>query len=679
MGRLTRRVTEAVPTPGPRHLSPAAASAQFESRRTQLELLLTAPDFKASPALRAALASPEVRSVLLGATATAKLPLPPGAKEPEVAALKANLQVLTERLSALTGQPLSVRAEAGALSVVNIRPEPDLEAIASVRLKDAWQAPERPQDVHAAPARELDRNSLRVMSMIAYCASPGDLASLASVLESHEKNFADFGFRKGEDPTKATRAMTVLVTDDSPPELGKQVQALTERLTKASTLGTRYLYLGGEREAAFHQAVVDAAVGSPKAKACVARGELRPEEITRALSSLFGSGAGDGVGRNRNNAMLAGQALANALPEKEGRGRFFQVDHDQQLAALDGNAQLREARLLGLDGPASAPNVALEADTLGAMEARLDQGALATANFTGGKDRAINDIVLTPAPLTEAGLVGQNPDDWLAGPQALTMVGERPDTVTRSATAFSPRGAVWASATRNQDIELGDLYGNEQLRDSAWVLHREQAGSKWGSPAKLLWDDLASNATMSVGAYALEGGHASADADAAGLEQRGRTMLARLASAGPSWQGIDGQLDGALEVAAKFVDQAKGQLAEVDQLTRDLDAGGPRAAEAVSRWIHGKPLAELSGLKRAACAKPDLARRARTGLDEARARLKGQVDDMQRRFPAGGRERLRAELVAQATANTRNLAISYLFAPEIAEGAKRGLAALGAD
>ncbi|MBX7096330.1 MAG: hypothetical protein K1X89_01340 [Myxococcaceae bacterium] len=664
---MSARVVPKAPPP----LRPADAEARYESRRVQLDLLLTQSDFKVTPALASVLDDGAVRRVLLGARAEASVAFPAGLGATAKESLALSLQVLADRLGAVTGQRLFVDGGETRLTLTNQRPEPSLEAPARRHAKDDWSVPASREAVRPVPAREVGPTSLRTMSIIAYCRTPTDLTNLKEVLASHEKNFQTFGFAKDASAAHATRGMTVVLTDDSPPPMDAQVRALTEQLTQASKSGARFLYLGAEREQAFHQAIEQAALASPK----VAGHGLSQDDVRAALSALFGSGAGDGVGRNRNNSMLAGLALSRQLPESEGKGRFFQLDHDQMLLALDKNASVRRARLEGEKPKVPGPNVKLDVDTIGAFEGRSDADALATANFTGGIDLDIASIVLEFPRPTEKAYLGQPGDDWLDGPTAGTMTGSGPDSITRSATTFGPRGAVWGSATRNQDIELGLLYGNRPV-DGAWVLHREAAGSKWGSRANLLWDDLVSNATMLLDAQSLGNAPATVTSGSKALVGKGEAMLKGLEA--PDWTRVNDTIRDTLDTVKSFFSASERALGDLEALRAKVAGADPAvSAEAVARWVHGKPLETLTSVKRKACEAPASRERTLAGIEQAKAQVEAQRAAMRERFGDGSvSDTLRRTVHREAARNARNLAISYLFAPEIVRGAEQGMRAL---
>ncbi|MGQ0506982.1 MAG: hypothetical protein ACT4TC_16855 [Myxococcaceae bacterium] len=673
-------------------LTSAMQKTVVASHAVQLSAVLRAPDLRGSVDLGFVLNRPDVRDTLLGTAEKAALEFPPGLSSREQKLLRARLEVVVWRMRLATRQDLFLTDT----HVINRHAlqNPRSAELSPERLKDAWTVSptEAPLGKILHP-RPIEPGSVRAVSVISYCSTDEQVAAFKDVLRTHDENFTRFGYRAGDSEKGADGArMTVIVSDDSPAPWNLQVKAAVEAFNAEARSGARFRYVGeAEKEEHFEQ-LLQRVLSSPRFTRLVAEGVVSENEVREACEALFSSGLQSGVVRNRNTAMLLGLQSTDTLEASELRGRVFQMDHDQSFHVLTENLQtyLRRRGLLqsGYAKPQhplpSYPPVAVPIDTLGRFESdEAFRTGLGGASFTGGLDRDVTELVFDlPAPTEReffgrSVLVEHGPQD--DGTVVAHRVSESPDweaeSTIRSAVFVPDRTAPWMGGGRNQDLMLSDVNGGTP-GDShqTFVLHREVAGAKWGSRARLLRDHLDSQASgarfFSSGVGPGDGMKAAANAsgEEADLEALGRAVLDKLKTAQPGSQSAS-YVSTARHVAQQFVVVSEKRLTELDGLLRSLEAGTTaEAADAAARWFFEKPFNDCRPSEQRQAQDPSLQSAAQERIRTGRAHLEQERSQMRALFhldDPDGSERLTREAFEAGLRDVRSVAISWLFAHEI--------------
>ncbi|MBK7862697.1 MAG: hypothetical protein IPJ65_29630 [Archangiaceae bacterium] len=668
-----------IPAP-PLPTDAAARSRVFHSRDGSVRAAVASKDLWVSPELHFVLQSPKLAEVLTGRADKVDLQLPQWMTQRERQMVAAKLELVVSRTRLLTSQTLSLTfdpADPQKLSLTNESAKSQLSQLRQQLGADAFHAAVPPLDLRGpTEAGRAGGTQTRVLATISYCASSEQVDRFVESLQRNELSFVQYGH------TGPEAGMTVVISDDSPEPFASELRAKVTALAAQSPSGARYVVHGDAEKRERFEALWQRVAASPKLGALVDAGLVASPERARALlEQQLSARAGAGTGPNRNSSVLAGLETADALGDAGARGRVFQMDHDMTLEALFEGAQqaLRRAGVNStgdrapVTGLRQPPPVTLPVDTLGVIDASERQpGAMTPADFTGGGDRSIRDIVTAIPALDQASFFGRGSEieNWFDAPGALSMLHHRPPLASdmpRSAVLMKDFAAPWSTSGRNQDLMFQYFNPRGGLKAATYVLHRDVAGAKWGGRARLLHDDLRSNAAIAL----LHDLRARArtpwgESDKVDLDAVGREMLKQLSTADVP-ASVEGSVREAIATAEQFVTRAGRALDSLGQLQRDLESKEPgRAAGAAASWLYGRALERCSRTKRerAESAEGQSAAHARVG--EAIALLEAERLEMTARFSLGApRDALVKEVVDSARQEASALAVSWVFVEEI--------------
>lgn len=543
-------------------------------------------DLHLGPLAKKALAEPELLGVLAGIlpSATITIAAPPGTPKSEIVRAKIQVAVLIDRLRISTadvGLELPQQPEAGGAMTVSrsdaqaADPAPEMRALREMLATGK-----------ISPRRD-NPHSIKQVGLIAYTQSATEVRDLVDALKIWDENFLRFGHQ----------GMTLRLLDDSPEPYAGQIRRFVQSFRPRS--GAKVKVLGGQEKEALRQDLIARVAASPEAQALIAQGAIQPSDIAWMVHRMFGSLERSGPTENRNLSMLL-----------FGNEPGFQADHDQTPQALvfDEAAAAHNTFVGSYEhtkelypiGAELNPPVVIPVDVLGYFE-RWGRNALVSPQFSGGADLVVHSLITTvPSASAEGTRKGESfilrqPNLHRPEVFVLSRPGERGDQGTR-APMFVPAQGEQTKAflpfvmpVRNGDILLGELMargGVPQQPCYLPIFHREAAGSKWGPRARLLYDDLISNAASSVVRSVLAGTSPSSPPD---LKVTGRSLLElseKLGADKAAQDAIRSNTDEALAVAFAAASANANLQRELATLRLRLSRGDERdRVEALAKWL----------------------------------------------------------------------------------------------
>lgn len=561
-----------------------------------------AADLHLGPLAKKALANPELLGVLAGILPSATITIsgPPGTPPAAIQRAKIEVAILIERLrisSADLGLELPTDPEAGnALTVYRTNapvgdPEPEMRA-----LRAALAA-------GGVPPRKDTPRSIKQVGLIAFTQSAAEVKDLVDALKIWDENFLRFGHQ----------GMTLRVLDDSPEPYAGQIKRFVQGFRPRS--GAKLTVLGRQEKETVRRELIRRVAASPEAKALIAQGTIQAADIAPMVHWMFGSPERSGPTEARNLSMV----LFGGKPG-------FQADHDQtpqalvfdEIAAAHNTfvASYEHTKELYPVGPEHNPPVAIPVDVLGYFE-RWGRDALLSPQFSGGADLQVHNLIIDVPPASaegtkkgDASLLRQpnlhRPEVFI-----LSRAGERADRGTRApmfVPARAERDATGPAApptgqyppfvmpVRNGDIFLGEVMERSGVPSSPCYLpifHREAAGSKWGPRAKLLYDDMISNAASAVVRQVFDRLDPKLPVD---LTEAGRALVelsAKLGADEPAQQALRANAQEALDVASLAAHANHAQQARLATIRFKLTGGDARdRVEGLARWLFQRELTE---------------------------------------------------------------------------------------
>jgi hypothetical protein len=656
-------------------LSPAQRDNVFTSRKAQFQALLKEPDCRLLPEAARLVLVPDVLATFIGGSEKVEIDLPEGMSTADRRYASEIFLTLIRRMNVLTGQALELdnfsapdrrwvlKNRSAAMDIQGIGAE--LSSTPEARFEKHEQL--RPQKVLPT--------SVRVVSMISFCSSPQQIAALNNNLNIWDRNLRHFRHEGAVDAQRPPAPIAFRVSDDSPEPYATQVRQVVEGMNALATPVARFTYVGKAEREAERLALVQRVLASRTARKLIAAHRLSRADVHDMSRRMFG-GLQSGVAQNRNMALLLAQRVADTLPEGAGRGRVFQVDHDQTPEALMMSRYEDPWRRRG-----HRP-VALPVDLLGYFEGAHD---LESAAFSGGTDADIESLVMEMPALTAEGFFGQPPglearyakDPW---DPLVTVVykNDEVDDVLR-APMFVPPGVVpWSTPERDQDIHMGEVHGNAASGAPTYVYHRDLAGSKWASPAKLMRDSLLSNVSLYVlRKWLPAGGTSTPDT----LRRAGELILESLPFRPAADEAMRLWAADSQQLARKWFSSAADSRARLDAMRDGISRVEPPAFhDSLGRWVFGREPGRLSGAMRAHLATPEAKAKALEQIAQAIERLNAAAEEMRSTFFThlpDGVDRLAAEITARASESVRSVAVSFLFNAEIRDPAPAAPARTG--
>lgn len=555
-------------------------------------------DLHLGPLAQKALADPQLLGVVTGIlpSATINIPAPRGTPAATVRRAKIEVAIVLERLRISTGDvglELPPGPEPGAALTVT-RNGAGPASASSAAPKDPEPAMRALRETLATgniPPRRDTPQSIKQVGLIAFTRSAAEVKDLVDALKIWDENFLRFGHQ----------GMTLRLLDDSPEPYAGQIRRFVQSFRPRS--GAKFTVLGRQEKEAVRQDLIARVAASPEAKALIDEGTIQPSDIAPMVHRMFGSLERSGPTENRNLSML----LFAGKPA-------FQADHDQtpqalvfdEVAAAHNTyvASYEHTKELYPAGAEPNPPVVIPVDVLGYFE-RWGGDALVSPQFSGGADLLVHNLV-TAVPPASAESTGQGDSFVLRQPNLhrpevfiLSRAGERADSGTR-APMFVPARASGATASvvpfvmpvRNGDILLGELMarGGVPLEPCLLpIFHREAAGSKWGAQARLLYDDMISNAASSLVREVLDG------TDPRDLGQTGRALLelsAKLGDTESAQHSLRYHTDEAFFIADTAAQANRALQAQLGIIRFQLSGDARDRVEGLARWLFRRELTE---------------------------------------------------------------------------------------
>ncbi len=564
-------------------------------------------DLHLGPLAKKALADPELLGVLAGVlpSATITIPAPAGTPRTAIDRAKIEVAILIERLRISTADlelSLPSQPEDGnKLTVYRTNPpvgdpEPEMRA-----LREALAA-------GAIPPRKDTPRSVKQVGLIAFTQSAAEVKDLVDALKIWDENFLRFGHQ----------GMTLRLLDDSPEPYAGQIKRFVQSFRPRS--GAKIMVLGRQEKEAVRRDLIARVAASPEAKALIAQGTIQAADIAPMVHWMFGSPERSGPTEARNLSML----LFGGKPA-------FQADHDQtpqalvfdEIAAAHNTfvASYEQTKDLYPAGAEHNPPVVVPVDVLGYFE-RWGRDSLVSPQFSGGADLQVHSLILEVPPPSAVGtlkgdsFVLRQPNLHRPEVFILSRPGERRDMGTRAPMFVPARAESGPTATagrpapptgqvqyppfvmpvRNGDIFLGEVMECSGVPFSPCYLpifHREAAGSKWGPRAKLLYDDMISNAASAVVRQVLDSFDPMTPVD---LTQTGRALLelsAKLGADEPAQQALRANTQEAFYVADAAAQANQAQQARLATIRFKLTGVDARdRVEGLARWLFHRELTE---------------------------------------------------------------------------------------